>query len=102
MTLQELETILNTAAIPVAHYQTATTTYPHIVYQEISTTAIWASSNAFKEQISVEVSHFTKEPFDPSLAQLKAVLHKNKLGFTISHSFNPENKVILNQFSLNI
>ena len=102
MTLQELETVLKEAGIPVAHYEIVKTDPPYIVWQEITTTDKWASGETYEEQIGVEIVHFTKKAFCPSLKRLKDVLRKKKIGFKIAHGFDTEDKIIINQFTVTI
>ena len=102
MTLQKFENCLKESGIPVAHYEILQTNPPYIVYQELSTTYKYASGQPVEESTSIEVVHFTKKAFDPSLERLKEVLIKNKIGFTIAHAFNPGEKTIVNQFDLTI
>jgi len=102
MTLPELETVLKEAGIPVAHYEIVATDYPYIVYQELTTEDRWASGLIYEESIRVEVAHFTKKAFDPSLKLLKDALRKKKIGFVINHGFDSEDKTIINQFIITI
>jgi hypothetical protein len=102
MTLLDLYKLLIEAGIPVAHYETELEEYPYIIYQELTTSYTWASGRTLRENVKVEVVHFTKTEFDPSLEILKAVLLKNKLGFTIATAFDPDAKNIINQFEITI
>jgi len=102
MTLREFESILKLAKIPVARYGIVTTEYPYIVWQELSTEYKWASGQTFRKDVLVEVVHFTKLPYDPSLHRLENALLKNKFVFRISHGFDPEDKIIINQFTLTV
>jgi len=96
MTLLDFYNLLLTADMPVAHYETDLEAYPYMIYQEFGTAYKWASGLTVREDTKVEIAHFTKTEFDPSLERLKCVLLKSKIGFTIETLFNPENKVILN------
>ena len=102
MTLLELKSVLKEAGIPVAHYEIVKTDYPYIIFQEFATTDKWASGQSYEEHIRVEIAHFTKIAFDPSLKKLKDALRKRKIGFTITHGFDPEDKCIINQFLITI
>ena len=94
--------VLKEADIPVAHYEIVTTKHPYIVYQELTTTDKWSSGQIYEEHIKVGVAHFTKKALDPSLKRLKNALRKKKIGFVITHGFDPEDKTIINQFILTI
>ena len=100
MTLLDLYNILLEVGIPVSHYEIDSENYPYILYQELTTSYKWASGQVSQENIKVEIVHFTKKEFDPSLERLKQVLHKHKIGFTIAHGYDPEQKDIINQFDL--
>ena len=102
MTLLDLYNILLEVGIPVSHYEIELENYPYILYQELATSYKWASGQTLQENIKVEVVHFTKKEFDPSLERLKQVLLKNKIGFNIAHGYDPEIKDIINQFDLTI
>lgn len=86
----------------MAHYETDLEDYPYMIYHEEKTSYKWASGLTVREDVQVEVAHFTKTEFDPSLERLKRVLLKKKIGFTIETLFNPDNKVILNILAVTI
>jgi hypothetical protein len=102
MTLLELRNLLLQAGIPVWHYEAEQEETPFIVYQEFSTSYSYASGEAMRESVRVGIAHYTKKEFDPSLELLKSALLKSKLGFTIATAFEPDAKIIINQFELTI
>ena len=102
MTLLDLYNILLSVGITVAHYEAELDTYPYIFYQELATTYKYVSGQPSREDIKVELVHFTQKEFCKDLERLKNVLHKHKLGFTLTHGYDPEIKVIVNQFELTI
>jgi len=102
MTLLEFSKILQESNIPVGHYAISPTSFPYIVYQELSTTYDYTSGRPRAEKINLEVVHFTKKEFCPSLEKLKSVLHKHKIGFNIATAYDHETKNIINQFELTI
>ena len=102
MTLLKLYEILQEVGIPVWHYEAKQEKIPYIIYQEQTTTGKWASGQIFLEVVNVEVVHFMKKEFDPSLERLKKKLLKNKIGYTIAHGFDEETKNIINHFSIAI
>ena len=102
MTLLELYNILLEAGIPVWHNEAKQEETPYVIYQETATSYKWASGATLEEHIKVDVVHFTKEEFDPSLERLKEVLHRAKISFTIAHGFDPEAKITISQFGLTV
>ena len=102
MTLFKFSKILQKVDIPVGHYATQQEETPYIIYQELATKQMYVSGEAVQEDISIEVVHFTKEEFDPTLERLKQVLRKHKIGFDIVHGYDPEAKNTVNQFTLTI
>jgi len=102
MTLLEFYNILLETEIPVGHYETELESFPYIIYQELSTTYNYGSGKPIAEKINLEVVHFTKKEFCPSLEKLKNVLHKHKIGFSIATAYDHEAKNIINQFEIAI
>ena len=102
MTLLDLYNILLKADIPVAHYETELEKYPYIVYQELTTSYQYSSGQPWREDIAVEVVHFTEKEFDSTLETLKEKLLENKINFTIAHGYDAAEKVIMNQFTFTI
>lgn len=102
MTLLEFYKILLEVDIPIGHYETELEKFPYIIYQELSTSYDYASGIAIAEKINLEVVHFTKKEFCPSLEKLKEVLHKHKIGFNIATAYDHEPKNIINQFEITI
>ena len=100
--MRELYQLLLEAEIPVGHYETDLEEYPYIIYQEVSTSYLWRSGIPTREDTKVEVIHFAKAEFDPSLERLKSVLLKNKIGLTVATAFYPENKTIVNMLDVTI
>ena len=102
MTLLDLYNTLLQVGITVAHYEAELDEYPYITYQEIATTYQHGSGHPWREDVAVEVVHFTQKEFDPTLEKLKYELHKSNISFTIAHGYDPDEKVIINQFALTI
>jgi len=102
MTLLDFYHILLEVGITVSHYEAELDEYPYIFYQELVTSEKYLSGQPVREDIKVDVVHFTKKAFDPSLEKLKQVLRNHKIGFTITHGYDPEIKDIINQFDVTI
>jgi flagellar hook protein FlgE len=102
MTLLDLYNVLLLVGIPVSHYEGELDEYPHIVYQEFNTTYDTASGRAYRKKTRVEITHYTKVEFDPTIDILKGVLLEHDLYFTVATTFNPENEVITNQGEVTI
>ena len=102
MTLLEFYGILKTVGIPVWHYEAEQEQTPYIVYQELTTKYMYASSKPYREEIKIDLAHITKKGLDPTLERLKEVLIDNNIVFTITHGFDEETKEIGNMFDLTI
>ena len=102
MILLDLYKALETVGIPVSHYEGELDEYPYIVYQEFSTAYDTASGKVYRERTRVEITHYTKAEFDPTLDNLKGVLLKNDLNFTVATTFDRESKVISNRIEVAI
>ena len=102
MTLLELYNVLLQVGIPVAHNETELTEYPYIVYQEFNTDYSTASGKAYMEKIKVNICHYTKAEFDPSLELLKEILMNNNMSFNIATSYDRDSKITINQLDVTI
>jgi len=103
MTLLEFYNILLEVGIHVGHYEVdIKRSPPYIVYSELNTNYDYASGRPRIEKIRIEVLHISKDEFDPSLANLKNLLHKHKISFDIATEFHYERKNIINSFELTI
>lgn len=100
MTLLDLYNTLLKVDIPVSHYEGELDEYPYIVYQEFNTSYDTASGKAYKEKTRVEITHFSKAEFDPSLELLKKKLLENNINFSVATTFDKEAKTIINQFEV--
>ena len=103
MTLQELYKLLSKELdIPIWYCEAEQEQLPYIVYQDLSTSYTYASGRPYVETINLELIHFAKKGENPTLEQLKQVLHNNKIMFSINTVFDHESKNIINQFMLTI
>ena len=102
MTLKELEQILGKAGIPVAHYEIKQNASPYIVFQELSTSHIWASGTVLEKHVRVGIGHYTHKAHDESLERLEKALLQNKLGANFVHIFDEENKQVVSQVEVAI
>jgi hypothetical protein len=102
MSLLELYRILLKVGITVSHYEAELDDYPYVYYKEVATSFKYASGQPVREDVLVEIIHFTQKAFDPSFELLKNQLHKNKLGFAVAHLYDPETKAIANQLEVTI
>ncbi len=100
MTLLELYNVLLQVNIPVSHYEGDLDEYPYIVYQEFNTSYDNASGKAYKEKTRVDITHFSKTEFDPSLDVLKKTLLNNNINFSVATTFDKDSKVIINQLEV--
>jgi hypothetical protein len=97
MILHDFYNALLTVGIPVSHYEGELDEYPYIVYSEYSTSFKTASGKPYEEKTRVEIIHYTKTEFDPSLESLKKMLLDNNIIFSVATTFDPESKVIQSQ-----
>ena len=99
--MEDLESILKKAGIPVAHYEiTGEHPPPYIVYQETKTDYTYASGAPIRENIKVLAMHFTSKRFDPSLEKLKQALFDAKILFSIDHDYNE--KIVMSMFTITL
>ena len=102
MSLPEFYQILCKAGITVSHYEADLDKFPYIVYQELSTGHSNASGKNWREVTRVNVEHFTKKEWDPSLEKLKLALMENRINFTTTTNYFTDTKVINTVFDLTI
>ena len=102
MTLLELRDVLLQVGIPLGHYETNEKAFPRMTYQELNTFYNNASGQAYRENTRVNIEHFTKTEFDPTLEKLKETLLANKITPTITTLWDETNKVIVNLFDITI
>ena len=100
MTLYELETLLKQTGCPVARYEIRETKFPYIVYSELDMKYNHASGRAWREVTRVAADHYSKTLDDPSAEDLKMILLRNRIGFTVTVIYHPADKIVQSAFEL--
>ena len=100
MTLLELYKKIDSAGVPIWHYEAAQQEYPYAVYQEFAITYDTASGRQYREKTRVSITHFSKEEFDTTLEVLKKVLLENGLIPTIDVTYDKDGGIIINHFEV--
>lgn len=103
MTQKELSKILHSVGCPVnegvSNLQNEKS-YPRIDYWEIAWEDVMASGDEYAEQITWQVSFYSKTPRNEKLYLLREKLRENGLHPMIMHEFNSEDKIWHSYFSV--